>query len=157
MLICTDAFAHGPQIQLTRDGDTITTRRLFREEPYASSLTPPTSVYVIPMLETSGEWYSRPNNRPSATLPGQPEYLSGPGIAYGYDQVDGGTRAFASGQHFELNLIAGLKWWNGSAFVDPGLEQISGIPLIRFTGDHGRYVDTCVAGHAGVLERVSDL
>jgi hypothetical protein len=89
----------------------------------------------MPLLETGGVWYSRPNNAPSNTLPGQPEYLSGPGIAYGFDQVDGGPRAFASGQHFELNLIDGLQRWDGSAFNDPGLEQIeafrsSGSPAV---------------------------
>src|SRR5688572_25608421 len=95
------ALAHGPQIQITRDNHQITTRRLLREEPYSAQLTPPTTVYAIPLLETEDVWYSRPNNTPSATLPGAPEYLSGPGIAYGYDQVDGGPRAFASGNRFE--------------------------------------------------------
>jgi hypothetical protein len=131
LIVTVPAFAHGPQLQITRDNDKITTRRIFREEPYTTSLTPPKSVYVIPLSETGGIWYSRPNNTPSATLPGQPEYLSGPGIAYGYDQVDGGTRAFASGQHFELNVIAGLRWWDGAAFVDPGLEQVE---AFRSTG-----------------------
>ena len=117
-----------------------TTKRLPLDGCSARNLTQgalhrPTAVYVIPLLETGGVWYARPNDQPSATLPGLPEYLSGPGIAYGYDQVDGGPRAFANGQHFELNLIDGLQWWNGSAFVDPGLEQIeafrsSGSPAI---------------------------
>jgi hypothetical protein len=124
LFIAVPAFGHGPQLQITRDNDKITTRHMIREEPYSTSLTRPISAYVIPMLETGGVWYSRPNNTPSATLPGQPEYLSGPGIAFGYDQVDGGTRDFASGQRFELNLIDGLEWWNGAAFVDPGLEEI---------------------------------
>jgi hypothetical protein len=130
-LVATAARAHGPQIQLTRDGNKITTRRLLREEPYSTRLTPPTTIYVIPLLETQGVWYSRPNNTPSATLPGLPEYVSGPGIAYGYDQIDGGPRAFGSGQHFELNLIDGLKSWNGMTFVDPGAEQIE---AFRSTG-----------------------
>jgi hypothetical protein len=134
-LAVTAALAHGPQIQITRDDNQITTRRAFREEPYSAQLTRPTTVYVIPLLETQDVWYSRPNNTPSATLPGVPEYISGPGIAYGYDQVDGGPRAFASGQHFELKLIDGLQWWDGSAFVDPGSEQIeafrsSGTPAV---------------------------
>jgi hypothetical protein len=120
----TTAYAHGPQIQITRDDDRITTRRLLREEPYATQLTLPTSVYVMPLMETQGTWYTRPNNTPSDTLPDLPEYLSGPGIAYGYDQVDGGPRTFASGQRFELNITEGLRWWDGSAFVDPGLEQV---------------------------------
>jgi hypothetical protein len=134
-LVASAALAHGPQIQITRDDDQITTRRLLREEPYSTRLTAPTSVYVVPLVETEGVWYSRPNDTPSATLPGLPEYISGPGIAFGYDQVDGGTRVFAAGQHFKLNLIDGLKWWNGSAFIDPGLEEVeafrsSGTPAV---------------------------
>jgi hypothetical protein len=116
-------LAHGPQLQLTREGNQIVTRGIFVEEPY-TTLTDPTRVYVIPLIETQDVWYSRPNNKPSSTSPGLPEYLSGPGLAYGYDQVDGGARAFASGFRFELNLIDGLQWWNGAAFVDPGLEEI---------------------------------
>lgn len=116
-LSATRTFAHGPQIQITRDGDTITTRQIFLDEPY-SPLSSAKRVYVIPLLETAGVWYSRPNNEPSHTLPGQPQFLSGPGIAYGVGQT------FAGGNRFELNLIAGLKWWDGSAFVDPGSEEI---------------------------------
>jgi hypothetical protein len=134
-LVAPAACAHGPQIQITRDNDKVTTRRILREEPYSARLTRPTSVYSVPLLETQNIWYARPNNTPSATLPGVPEYLSGPGIAFGYDQVDGGPRDFASGQRFELKLIDGLQWWDGSAFVDPGLEQIeafrsSGTPAV---------------------------
>jgi len=110
-------FGHGPQIQITRDENTIITRRLFLDEPYAP-LSSPKRAYVIPLLETGGVWYSRPNNEPSHTLPGQPKYLSGPGIAYGMGQ------SFAGGSRFELNLIDGLKWWDGFGFVDPGSEEI---------------------------------
>lgn len=128
------AHAHGPQLQLTRDNNQITTRRIFLEEPY-SQLSPETSVYVIPLLETGGVWYSRPNNQPNAIIPGIPAYLSGPGITYGYDQVAGGPRDFASGYNFLLNIIDGLKIWDGAGFSDPGLEQIeayrsSGSPAI---------------------------
>jgi hypothetical protein len=123
-LAASAALAHGPQIQITRDDNQITMRRLLREEPYSSQLTAPTSVYVIPLIETEGVWYSRPNNKPSPTVSGAPEYLSGPGIAYGYDQADGGPRDFAAGQHFELKLIDGLKFWDGSAFVDAGLAEV---------------------------------
>jgi hypothetical protein len=45
-------------------------------------------------------------------------------LAYGYDQGDGGPRVFAAGSTFSENFTAGLKRWNGSAFVDPGSEQI---------------------------------
>lgn len=122
------ALAHGPQLQLTRQenigqNDQIVTREIFNNEPYVP-LSDPKRVYVMPLIETQGVWYSRPNNELSTTVPGLPEYLSGPGIAFGYDQVDGGPRDFASGFRFELKLIDGLQVWDGSAFVDPGDEQI---------------------------------
>jgi hypothetical protein len=147
-LAASAALAHGPQIQITRDDNQITMRRLLREEPYSSRLTAPTSVYVIPLIETEGVWYSRPNNKPSPTTPGAPEYLSGPGIAYGFDQVDGGPRDFASGPHFELKLINGLKWWDGSAFVDPGLEEVE---AFRSTGSPVQTTDGLTAATPAIL------
>jgi hypothetical protein len=141
-------IAHGPQIQITRDGDQITTRRLFREESYVRNLSSETRVYVIPLMETTGEWYARPNNHPSATLPGQPEYLSGPGIAYGFDQLDGGPRDFASGERFELNLIAGLLLWNGATFSDPGLEEIQ---AFRTSGASVVTNDSLIIGEPATL------
>ncbi len=146
--VASTSRAHGPQIQITRDNNQITTRRLLREEPYSSRLTRPTSVYVIPLLETQGVWYARPNNSASQTLPGLPEYLSGPGIAYGYDQADGGARAFASGQHFELQLIDGLRQWNGASFVDPGLEEIE---AFRTSGASATTDDSLTAAAPAVL------
>jgi hypothetical protein len=116
-------MAHGPQIQITRDNDKIVTRLLILESPYTAPSSPK-SAYVIPLRETGGVWYTRPNNQPSETVPGAPQYLSGPGVAYGSDQVDGGLRDFAADANFVLNLVDGLKWWNGSAFVDPGAEQV---------------------------------
>lgn len=110
------AFAHGPQLQITRDGNKITTRSIFLEEPY-TMLTDEKRVYVIPLLETSGVWYSRPNNAKNSTT-WLPEYTSGPGIAFGYGA------AFTTGNHFDLNLIDGLLAWNGASFSDPGMEQL---------------------------------
>jgi hypothetical protein len=74
-------------------------------------------------LEYDGAWYSRPNTlvEPALSLP---LYYSGPGLAYGHDQADGGDRAFEAGTNFVLNFIDGLKRWDGNAFVDPGAEQI---------------------------------
>jgi hypothetical protein len=115
-LVSLTALAHGPQLQITRDGGKISTRSIFREEPY-NRLTDTKSVYVIPLLETSGVWYSRPNNAKSSTT-GLPEYTSGPGIAFGY------AAAFDTGNHFNLNLIAGLMEWSGASFSDPGVEQL---------------------------------
>jgi hypothetical protein len=80
-------------------------------------------VYVIPMAQLNGIWYSQPNDEIDPILM-QATFTSGPGSAYGYDQVDGGPRAFAAGSTISETFTAGLKLWNGSAFVDPGTEQI---------------------------------
>jgi hypothetical protein len=115
-------LAHGPQLQISIDNDKLTTRKILLEEPYASR-TPEKRVYVIPILPFQGAWYSRPNNdvHPITHLP---TYFSGPGLAYGSDQADGGPRAFAADSVPSLNFTDGLKWWNGGAFADPGTEQI---------------------------------
>jgi hypothetical protein len=116
------ARAHGPQLQITDDNNKLVTRQIILNEPY-SFLTAPKSVYVIPMAQFNGVWYSQPNNEIDPILM-QTAFPSGPGLAYGYDQVDGGPRVFAAGSTFSENFTAGLKRWNGSAFVDPGAEQI---------------------------------
>lgn len=123
-LVATQAHAHGPQIQITIDNDRIVTHRLILEEPYAYSLTGPKSVYVMPLREFSGVWYSRPNDTPSPTLPGQPSYFSGPGFAYGYDLADGGPQEFESGSVLSLHFTDGLGLWNGAAFDDAGAAQL---------------------------------
>jgi hypothetical protein len=116
------ASAHGPQIQITNDNNKLATRRLLQNEPY-SAMKPATSVYVIPMRPLNGAWYVQPNNKVDPILL-QAEFPSGPGLAYGSDQADTGPRAFEAGTHFNENFVDGLKWWNGSAFADPGAEQI---------------------------------
>ena len=67
------AFAHGPQIQITNDNNKIVTRQLLNDGPYSDTLTPPKSVYVMPLLELDGTWYSRPNNSQVADVPAFPE------------------------------------------------------------------------------------
>jgi hypothetical protein len=116
------AQAHGPQLQITDDNNKLVTRQIILNEPY-SFLTFPKSVYVIPMAQLNGVWYSQPNSEIDPILM-QAAFPSGPGLAYGYDQVDGGPRVFAAGSAFSEKFTAGLKRWNGSAFVDPGSEQI---------------------------------
>lgn len=116
-LAASSAVAHGPQIQITNDNDKIVTRQLLQNEPYSSAvgLTAPKSVYVIPVLQVT--YLGQPVSRvkPSNTQ------TFGPGFTYGYDQVDGGDRDFAS----SLNLhVAGLQIWDGGSFVPTGLEQL---------------------------------
>jgi hypothetical protein len=120
--LASSAHAHGPQLQITNDGGQIVTRRIYVEAPY-EALAPEKSVYVMPLLEFNGAWYSRPNTLIDPAL-GLPVYYSGPGLAWGQDQADGGPRAFEEGTNFVLNFTDGLKRWDGAAFVDPGTEQI---------------------------------
>lgn len=120
-LAASNSFAHGPQIQITNDNNKIVTRQLIQDGPYSDSLTPPKSVYVMPVLEFSGVWYSRPNNEQLAGLPAFP---SGPGLAYGYDLADGGPQAFAAGSVISVGFLDGLKLWDGATFVDAGVTQL---------------------------------
>ncbi len=117
-------FAHGPQIQITIDNNKVVTRELHFDGPYSTALTPAKSVYVMPLREFGGVWYSRPNEEPSATLPGVPRFPSGPGMAYGYDLADGGPQAFAPGSTISMTFIDGLERWNGVAFEDAGAAQL---------------------------------
>jgi len=115
--LASTAMAHGPQIQITNEGNKIVTRNLFSDEPY-TPLTDPISVYVLPLnLEPNGTYYVQPNDEINSST-GLPAFPSGPGITYGL----GAT--FASGYHFNLNFVDGLKIWNGSSWDDPGNEQI---------------------------------
>src|SRR5687767_3677202 len=108
-LALSAARAHGPQIQITIDNSKIVTRELILDGPYSSSLTAPKLVYVMPLLEFGGRWYSRPNNTPSATIPGTPAFPSGPGLAYGYDLANGGPQAFAEGSVLSVYLTGFLQ------------------------------------------------
>ena len=123
------AAAHGPQIQVTNDKPgSITTRRLLLDGPYSDSLTLVTRVYVMPLVENLGAWYSRPN---PALLPDQtPEFFSGPGLAYGYGYDPfAATTPFPVGVKFQLSFVAGLKRWDGTAFMDAGAAEME-----SFTG-----------------------
>jgi len=121
-MVAGGAAAHGPQIQVTLDGGTIVTRELLLDGDYSTSLTNPKSVYVMALGATANVWYSRPNG---ALLPnGIAEFTSGPGLAYGYGyNATTNPQPFPVGSQFELTFTAGLKSWDGSAFVDAGATQ----------------------------------
>lgn len=120
-LATSAANAHGPQIQITNDNNKLVTRALYLDGDYSLALTSPISVYVMPVLESGGVWYSRPNNELVADVPAFP---SGPGLAYGYDLADGGPQAFATGSVLSIGFLDGLKLWNGSAFADAGATEL---------------------------------
>jgi hypothetical protein len=141
-----DVWAHGPQIQTTLEGGKVVTRRLLGDGPYSTSLMAPTLAYVMPLAENAGIWYSRPNG---SLLPGGiPEFNSGPGLAYGYG-YDAATNPapFPLGAQFILGFAAGLKSWNGAAFVDAGATQLeafrgSGVNLVvARSSDAGPHAD----------------
>lgn len=122
-LTASIASAHGPQIQITNDSGKIVTRNLILDGPYSTSLTSPKSVYVMPALDFSGVWYSRPNQAIDPILL-TPSFPSGPGFAYGYDLADGGPQAFETGGVFSVTFTAGLKRWNGATFSDAGVTEL---------------------------------
>jgi hypothetical protein len=123
--IVDGAWAHGPQIQITGEGGKIVTRELILDGPYSDSLTDVKSVYVMPVRENVGVWYSRPNGEIDPALH-VPAFFSGPGIAYGYgfDLSHPSSAAFTPGSEFSLNFTAGPRRWDGAAFVDPGPVQV---------------------------------
>ena len=141
------ALGHGPQIQATIDGGRIVTRRIFQDGPYGTVLSPPTSAYVMPLMQNSaGVWLSRPNG---TLLPGGIlQYPSGPGIAYGYgyDPVTN-PAPFPLGSQLVLGFAGGLKAWDGSGFVDAGATELeafrgSGVNLVvARTSDTAPFAD----------------
>ena len=118
-------LADGPQIQITGENGKIVTRTLLLDEPYAEHLTGEKSVYVIPVRENLGAWYSRPNGEFNPAL-NLPTYYSGPGIAYGYgyDPMNPADVDFAPGSIIRLGFTSGLKRWDGAAFVDAGATEV---------------------------------
>jgi hypothetical protein len=115
ILIPTCAYAHGAQIQIGVTNNQIVTHALFDNEPYQAA-TPVQRVYAIPMIQralgdANDGWYAAPNQPVAA--------FAGPGVAL----LDNN---FATGSILKVTFLDGLKRWNGSAFVDPGTEQIAG-------------------------------
>jgi hypothetical protein len=119
------AAAHGPQIQITGESGQITTRRLLPDGPYSATLTAETSIYVMPLKEHLGVWYSRPNGEINSVLQ-TPVFYSGPGIAYGYgyDSAQLADVDFTTGSQIRLVFTAGLKLWNGATFADAGATEL---------------------------------
>jgi prepilin-type N-terminal cleavage/methylation domain-containing protein/prepilin-type processing-associated H-X9-DG protein len=141
------AWAHGPQIQITGESGKIVTRQLFLDGPYSAALTAPRSVYVMPLVDYLGVSYVRPNNVDFIS-PGLPEFYSGPGLAYGYG-YDAATKPapFEPGSKFGLTFTAGFKRWNGGAFVDAGAAQMQAFTGV-FTAPSGMAATTDAAPFA---------
>jgi len=118
------AIAHGPQIQITGDTGKIVTRALLPDGRYGQ-ITGEKSVYVIPLKENLGVWYTRPNGEINIVT-NLPEFYSGPGIAYGsaYDPANPTDVDFAIGSQIRLTFLDGLKLWNGATFQNAGATEL---------------------------------
>jgi hypothetical protein len=116
------AFAHGPQIQLTAQSGKIVTHRVVDDANYDTTLTSTTSAYVMPLAEYLGVWRAQPDGTLLPDL--TPQYIGWPGFAYGYG-YDATTNPapFPVGSKFVLGFTAGLKRWDGAAFIDAGVSE----------------------------------
>jgi hypothetical protein len=145
------ASAHGVETQITYNiaGNKIDTRSII----YTSSnqigqpvpintITAQRRAYIEPLLYSpigaGTGWYARPAGFLNSS--GLPEHPSGAGPAWQYEA--GGTAGAnalpgtgwsysgsttlpnLSATTFSYKILDGLKVWNGSAFVDPGAEQV---------------------------------
>jgi hypothetical protein len=118
------ALAHGPQIQITGDTGKIVTRTLLLDAPFGD-VAAEKSVYVMPLKENLGVWYTRPNGAIN-DVTNLPAFYSGPGIAYGsaYDPANPTDVDFAVGTQIRLAFLDGLMLWNGAAFQDAGVTEL---------------------------------
>jgi hypothetical protein len=150
------AGAHGPQIQITAEAGRIVTRRVVDDANYHTALTSPTSTYVIPLAEYLGVWRAQPDGTllPDST----PQYVGWPGFAYGYGYDSATNPApFPLGSKFVLGFTAGLKRWDGAAYVDAGATEAeayrgsSAAPsALAKTSDVGPFASLMFPGGAGV-------
>ena len=137
------ALAHGPQMQVTTSGGKLVTNSVFLEEDAVNGygpITDPKRVYVMPLTNSlgDGQYFTRPNSSPS--------FYSGPGFAAGLSNLELGSK-------INLTFLNGLTLWNGSSFVDPGLEQLQ-----AFRGSHASpsaTLSTVDGGPSGSLNVVA--
>ncbi len=122
LLAAASANAHGPQIQTTRDTGKIVTREIVDQSTYSTALSDPKSVYVMRLAQYLGVWRAQPDN---FLLPDNtPEFVGWPGFAYGYGyHATTNPTPFPAGSKFVLGFTAGLKSWDGAAFVDAGMTE----------------------------------
>lgn len=133
------AFGHGVQIQITynQSSGKIETREIVHTGSGPNVITDLTRVYIMPLLDTTlpagNGWYTRPSDEVNAF--NVPLYPTGPGITFQYDEAaqlpgtgwaysGSGTLPNLQGTNFGYVFSDGLKSWNGTTWVDPGVEQM---------------------------------
>lgn len=150
------AWAHGPQIQTTLTNGKIVTRRVVPDGSYDTVLTPATTAYVMPLAQYQGVWRAQPDGSllPDST----PEFIGWPGFAYGYGyDATSNPAPFPVGSKFTLGFTAGLKSWDGAAFIDAGVTEAeiyrgsSAAPsALAKTTDAGPFAGVQFPGGAGI-------
>lgn len=145
LLAAASAYGHGVQVQITYNTTTgkIETREVVETASRPNAVSDLKRVYVMPLMSLAGGagdgWYTRPDDTRNAF--NLPLYPTGPGLTYQYEaqgQLAGtgwshsgsSTLPNLQGTNFGYTFLDGLKEWNGSAFVDPGTEQLQ-----MFRGD----------------------
>jgi hypothetical protein len=150
------AWGHGPQIQTTLTGGKIVTRRIVDDANYHAALTGETTVYSMPLARYQDVWRAQPDGSVEPDL--TPSYVGWPGFTYGYG-YDATTNPapFPVGSKFVLGFTAGLKSWNGAAFVDAGATEAeayrgsSAAPsALAKTSDAGPFASLMFPGGTGV-------
>jgi hypothetical protein len=156
LCVVQPAWAHGPQIQTTGDTGKIVTRRIVPDGAYDTALSAPTSVYAMPLAEYLNVWRAQPDGSLLPDL--TPEFVGWPGFAYGYG-YDATTNPapFPLSSKFILGFTAGLKSWNGVAFVEAGVTEAeiyrgsSAAPsALAKTTDTGPFASVMFPGGAGI-------
>jgi hypothetical protein len=137
LTLASSAFGHGDQVQITFNpaSGKIVTRSIVHTASLPAAISDPKRIYVMPfrtLIGGAGDgWYARTNDETNAF--GVPLYPTGPGITYQYESQLGGTGWSFSGSaglpnlqgsNFRYQLTDGLKQWNGTTYVDPGVEQL---------------------------------
>jgi MYXO-CTERM domain-containing protein len=150
------AWGHGPQIQTTLTGGKIVTRRIVDDANYHAALTGETTVYSMPLARYQDVWRAQPDGSVEPDL--TPSYVGWPGFAYGYGyDATNNPAPFPIASNFVLGFTAGLKSWNGAAFVDAGVTEAEAYrgssvapSALAKTGDSAPFASLMFPGGAGV-------
>ncbi len=142
-LLASSALAHGPQVQISLDdANKVVVRQIVTTSssesflPRFATLTPPTSVHVLPVFVVNN-----PTNAFNGQVTVQPHPFSQPGghsggggYSFRYNFYTPDTNMFINdapvgkvnleGTNFRMQYTSGLTRWDGSSFIDAGDTQL---------------------------------